>query len=65
MCDPSGKEGKLTSPFQRLGMYQLVRALSSFSKPTGAGSSADSGSAPALAKDVSLFLMDCSKGESE
>jgi len=46
-------------------VYQLVRALSSYSRPTGAGSSADAGGAPALAKDVSLFLMDCSKGESE
>lgn len=63
-CSP-GKEGKLTAPFQRLGMYQLLRALSAFVKPTGAGSSAASEGALGLVNDTSLFLMDCAKGESE
>ncbi|CAI5531411.1 unnamed protein product [Closterium sp. Naga37s-1] len=53
----AGKEGKLTSAYQKVGVYQTLRALSSFS-PAGPNAMA-----PAVAADVAEFLMTAYAGD--
>ncbi|CAI5465590.1 unnamed protein product [Closterium sp. Yama58-4] len=53
----AGKEGKLTSAYQKVGVYQTLRALSSFSPP------GPNAMAPAVAADVAEFLMTAYAGD--
>ncbi|GJP65751.1 hypothetical protein CLOP_g22614, partial [Closterium sp. NIES-67] len=53
----AGKEGKLTSAYQKVGVYQALRALSSFSAP------GPNAMAPAVAADVAEFLMGAYAGD--
>ncbi|CAI7810608.1 unnamed protein product [Closterium sp. NIES-54] len=53
----AGKEGKLTSAYQKVGVYQTLRALSSFSSP------GPNAMAPAVAADVAEFLMSAYAGD--
>ncbi|CAI5476129.1 unnamed protein product [Closterium sp. Yama58-4] len=53
----AGKEGKLTSVYQKVGVYQTLRALSSFSPP------GPNAMAPAVAADVAEFLMSAYAGD--
>ncbi|CAI6008264.1 unnamed protein product, partial [Closterium sp. NIES-65] len=53
----AGKEGKLTSAYQKVGVYQTLRALSAFSAP------GPNAMAPAVAADVAEFLMTAYAGD--